>query len=302
MKKCLLSLAISLLLTNLAWAGCSDHSVKLQVLGSGGPEFTDKRASSSYLIWVDQKAVALIDMGSGSSLNYEHSGARIEDLDVVLFTHFHVDHSVDFPALVKASYFSKRSRALPVFGPDGNDWMPSTTEFLNSMFGAHGIYRYLQDYLKPDNPDHYWLESHTVTLNHRNIQTFKINTSLKVSAIQVHHGPLPALAWRVDSHGCSVTFSGDMNNNYHSLEILARNTDILVAHHAIPENATAVARQLHMPPSEIGKIAKKAKVKKLVLSHRMMRTLGKEKTTKQLIRKSYSGTLVFANDLDLISP
>ncbi|MEE9493695.1 MAG: hypothetical protein V3W04_10010 [Gammaproteobacteria bacterium] len=30
-----------------------------------------------------------------------------------------------------------------------------------------------------------------------------------------------------------------------------------------------------MPPSEIGKIAATAKVKKLILSHRMLRTLGR---------------------------
>lgn len=33
----------------------------LQVLGSGGPELTDKRASSAYLVWIDNKAKILID-------------------------------------------------------------------------------------------------------------------------------------------------------------------------------------------------------------------------------------------------
>jgi ribonuclease BN (tRNA processing enzyme) len=53
-----------------------------------------------------------------------------------------------------------------------------------------------------------------------------------------------------------------------------------------------------MPPSVIGAIAARAHVKQLVLSHRMLRTLGKEDQTQTEIRHSYSGPLAFANDLD----
>jgi ribonuclease BN (tRNA processing enzyme) len=294
-------LLVSLLLPNITWANCLDHSIKLQVLGSGGPEIDDHRASSSYLVWADNKAVALIDIGSGASLNYELSGAKFDDLDVIAFSHFHVDHSADFPALVKGAYFSTRQRSLPVFGPDGNDFMPSTVGFVNKMFAADGSFGYLSNFLEPSS-DNFWLDPKSVTMTKNVIQTFKINTSLTLSSIPVHHGPIPSLAWRVDIDNCSITFSGDMNNNFHSLEKLAKHTDILVAHNAVPEQATGVARNLHMPPSEIGIIAQKAAVKKLVISHRMNRTLGKEKETEHYIRNAYSGEVIFANDLDLIEP
>jgi len=52
-----------------------------------------------------------------------------------------------------------------------------------------------------------------------------------------------------------------------------------------------------MPPSVIGEIAAQAKVKKLVLSHRMNRTLGKETQTLSSIKKHYKGEVDFANDL-----
>ena len=67
---------------------------------------------------------------------------------------------------------------------------------------------------------------------------------------------------------------------------------------AVPEGASGVERKLHMPPSVISQIAADANVKSLVLSHRMMRTLGKEDQTQAEIRKHYSGPLAFANDLD----
>ena len=34
-----------------------EQNIKLQVLGSGGPELTDGRVSSSHLIWVNDQAV-----------------------------------------------------------------------------------------------------------------------------------------------------------------------------------------------------------------------------------------------------
>jgi len=81
---------------------------------------------------------------------------------------------------------------------------------------------------------------------------------------------------------------------------LAMNADVFVAHNAVPEGATGVERRLHMPPSVIGEISEKAHVKELVLSHRMLRTLGKDSQAQTLaeIKKRYSGPVVFANDLD----
>lgn len=122
---------------------CEKNRVNLQILGSGGPELNDGRASSSYLVWLDKKAAILVDAGSGSSFNFERSGAKIDDLKAMLFTHYHVDHSADFPAYVKGSFFTSRDEDLLIYGPDGNDVMPSTTQFVNEVLGENGVYKYL---------------------------------------------------------------------------------------------------------------------------------------------------------------
>ncbi len=92
-----------------------------------------------------------------------------------------------------------------------------------------------------------------------------------------------------------------MNGDWHTLEKLAGGSNILLAHNAVPEDATGAARNLHMPPSVIGRIAARAQVRQLVLSHRMRRTLGQEKTTRQLIAEHYTGPVIFADDLDCFS-
>jgi len=79
--------------------------MRLQVLGSGGLEINDGLASSSYLVWIDNKATILIDAGGGCSLNFEKSGANFNDLKVILLTHLHVDHSVELPVYIKLVSF-----------------------------------------------------------------------------------------------------------------------------------------------------------------------------------------------------
>jgi ribonuclease BN (tRNA processing enzyme) len=276
-------------------AGCNNSGIWLQVLGSGGPEINDKRASSAYLIWHEGRARILIDMGGGSMLRFEQSGAQLNDLDLILLTHLHVDHSADLPYLVKASYFTGRERDLPIYGPTGNQLMPATAEFVRNLFGPAGAYRYLAEYL--DGSGSYRMLPQDITASGKTRQPVLQSTDYRVDAVPVHHGPIPALAWRVELAGKVLVFSGDMNNDNDTLAGLASGADWLVAHHAIPEQAGRIARNLHMPPSVIGQIAGRANVKHLLLSHRMRRTLGHEAESRQLISQQYRGPVTFVDDM-----
>ena len=269
-------------------------TVSLQVLGSGGPESGDKRASTSYIIWIDGKSRVLVDFGGGASLRFEEVNAKIADLDVILLTHLHVDHTADLPALLKSSFFTRASGKLYIYGPEENDFMPSTKSFVKRLFKeGKGAWQYLGDHLNGDAQ--LQLKAHNVDES-RKIKVIYAQNGIKISAVSVHHGIIPAVAYRVNVGNKSITFSGDMNGDYHTLERLAWKTDILVAHNAVPKGARGVAAKLHMTPNTIGQIAEKSKPKKLVLSHRMLRTLGKESQTKREIRKYYKGSLKFAND------
>jgi len=269
-------------------------TVSLQILGSGGPESGDKRASSAYVIWIDGKSKVLVDFGGGASLRFEEVNAQIADLDVILLTHLHVDHTADLPALLKSSFFTGASGKLHIYGPEDNDFMPSTKSFILRLFKeGKGAWQYLGDHLNGDA--RLQLKVHNVNESKKTKVIYAQN-GIKISAVSVHHGIIPTLAYRVDVGKKSITFSSDMNGDYHTLETLAKHTNILVAHNAVPKDARGVSAQLHMTPNIIGQIAAKAKPKKLVLSHRMLRTLGKESQTKSEIRKYYKGSLKFAND------
>ena len=70
----LLSCAFS---PSAAAQSCGSQGVAVQVLGSGGPELQDKRASSSYLVWENGQARVLVDAGGGSALRFgERAGPK----------------------------------------------------------------------------------------------------------------------------------------------------------------------------------------------------------------------------------
>jgi len=280
---------MSLVALNANAAGCGAHGVAVQVLGSGGPELQDKRASSSYLIWHDGVPRVLVDSGGGSALRFGESGATMSNLDVILLTHLHVDHTADLSALVKSAFFEDRQRPLPLFGPPGNQNFPSTTRFIQTLFGnPNGAYRYLSEIP---------ITAHNFVSGSNEIRQIYDTGGIRIVAAQVVHGGVPAIAYRVELDNVSIAFSGDTDGNNGNLERVAHNADLFVAHNAVPEGATGVERSLHMPPSVIGKIASAAAVKQLVLSHRMLRTLGRETETLGAIRSSYSKAVTFADDL-----
>ena len=266
------SLSIPLFLLVFLWLNCafvlaSDgqtcgrEGIAVQVLGSGGPELQDKRASSSYLVWQDGQARVLVDAGGGSALRFGESGAKMSQLDVILFTHFHIDHSVDFPALIFSSWFEDRNRPLPVYGPTGDSEFPSTIDFVRAFFNArNGIYRYLSVVLVPEEEGGYELQPHSVAGNPSSVAFH--GEHLSAYAARVIHGAVPALAWRVEIGGKSIVFSGDTNGEGADLVQLAKDADLFIAHNAVPEGATGVERRLHMPPSVIGQIAQEAHVKR----------------------------------------
>lgn len=283
------AIVTSLIALSASATGCGSHGVALQVLGSGGPELQDKRASSSYLIWRDGVPRVLVDSGGGSALRFGESGATVSNLEVILLTHLHVDHTADLAALVKSAFFEDRQLPLPLFGPTGNQNFPSTTQFIEALFGSSkGAWRYLSEIP---------LEAHNVVSTPNQLRQIYDTGGIRIVAARVVHGGVPAIAYRVELDNVSLAFSGDTDGNNGNLERLAHNADLFVAHNAVPEGAAGVERALHMPPSVIGKIASVAAVKQLVLSHRMLRTLGRETETVDGIRSSYSGAVTFADDL-----
>lgn len=277
---------------------CGEGGVWLQILGSGGPELTDRRASASYVLWVDDQAKVLVDPGPGSALRFEEAGARFEDLDAILLSQLSADHTSDLTAFLGGSAYVERKRSLAVLGP-ATDAAADTTiqRFLERAIGRDGLYPHLASLLEA-RPGGYQLRPMGVpSTGSRRWSRFGTET-VRVASIPVHHGRTPAVAWRVEAKGLTVTFAGDFDNEGNLMQSFAKGTDALVIHHAVGEGVRGTLADEYVTPTQIGRIAAESNARMLILGHRMMRTRGIETQSEAAIRRHFANAVIFANDLE----
>jgi ribonuclease BN (tRNA processing enzyme) len=272
--------------------------IAVQVLGSGGPIADDKRASTAYLVWVDGKSKFLIDAGGGSFVRFAETGASFNDLDFVGLSHFHTDHSADFVALLKSGNFSGRERSLSVAGPSGDGPFPGFDAFLQSLIGENGAYAYLSGYLDGSGG---LVRLETSEVSDPATVFDDPDGEIRVDAMHVPHGIVPALAFRVQIGDTRVVFATDQNGSDPDFAAFAKGADLLVMHLVIPQDATGVASRLHARPGVVGSVAAAASAQQLLLSHFMARSLRDLDGNVAIVRARYDGVVHTADDLMCIA-
>jgi len=304
------------------------------VLGSGGPLATESgRASAGYLIYINGVAKILMDAGGGTYQRLGQSGADIKDLDIILLTHLHLDHMAELPSLVKSMYFNNRQYNVPngtfppgrtapftVYGPSTNGvpfppvlgadptvpQYPDTSAHVDAQFDLNtGINRYLNIFTRAISGGIFKYRTHDVSPNWQafNPETIYDQDGLVIKAVGVNHGPVPALAYRIDYKGKSLVYSGDTSSVGTNMIDLSKDADLLIYDTALlaetpPNDTFNIFYALHTTPARIGQVAHQAGVKKLILSHITPQTEGHDSELKTRIRENgFHGAIKVAKDL-----
>lgn len=288
----------------------------ITVLGSGGPMAMSERASAGYVIYINKVPRIMMDGGGGV---YERMGkGHIFDLlrlDTWLLSHLHIDHSADFPAIVKSMYFLRRGynqkTPLLVVGPEAWGHFPSTKQFVADYFDPDkGTYRYLHDFLDTVLAKDMQIETKEVPYDYEKVKSpveVLEKDGIRITSIPVMHGPreakTPSVAYRIDYKGRSITYSGDLNLHTDNLITLAKGTDVLIVDASLgPAQKFEPPSLYHPLPDDIGKAAKAAGAKKLVLSHFMPPYIpAKIDRIVEAVKQHYDGPVVVAEDLMTIA-
>jgi len=246
--------------------------MKLTVLGSGTIVPSLARASSSYLVETSD-ATILVDMGADSLRRMTEVGVGIRDIDAVLLSHFHPDHSAGLVPYLFASKYaigSVRDQDLTLIGGMEH------SVFYENLKAAH------EGWIVPDQ---YALELVEALPG----EEYRVG-DVAIGFSSVSHNP-ESLAFRLEAGGVALVYSGDTDWS-EDLISLASGADALILECSFPDEMKVPG---HLTPTEAAEMAEQSGVGTLILTHFYppMETVNLD----AVVASRFSGSLIIARDL-----
>jgi ribonuclease BN (tRNA processing enzyme) len=250
----------------------------------GGPLPTKDRAQSSNLLVVNG-TLYLIDAGGGVTRRIVQAGYDFRKVGKIFITHAHSDHTAGIATLLVSEWEYQRAEPIDIYGS-----------------GVEALVKGAIDYLTP-NAEIRWAEGKqrpmTDLFHGHDVAPGLVyqDANVKVTAIENTHfhfqpGTLPygkykSYSYRFETPGRVVFFTGDTGPSDAVVE-LAKGAELYVTETTSPDDVVELFKrngawqaktpseqegflrhmhEEHVTPEDIGKMAAKAGVKAVVMTH-----------------------------------
>ena len=251
------------------------------VCGSRSPINDPARAETCILIQAG-KDIYIFDTGGGSIANLHNWNTPWDRVKAIFYSHLHSDHIFDIADFHQATWINGgRKSKQKVYGPEGVQML---TDGIELAYTKDYFFRneHHGDTIAPLNVAGF--DTHTVDLNN---PVLVEDGNLKITAYGVSHDPVdPALGYRIDYKGRSVSISGDtiydenLINNSQNVDVLFHESMSLDLVNLINKNAERIGNRMaakvtidiqdyHTPIPDIVRAAQEANVGHLVFYHHL---------------------------------
>ncbi|PZQ65400.1 MAG: MBL fold metallo-hydrolase [Phenylobacterium zucineum] len=305
-------LALSACLAVAAPAMAAPPALTFTTLGTNsGPIPRKDRSEPANLIRYGDQLI-LADVGDGAAEQLAKAGVAIDDIQTVLISHLHFDHTGGLFAFLALRYQTSGPNPVTIYGP------PGTRETVGRLFAAmeHGGHA-IQTMRMAGGPD-----AGVKVVEIEDGATFSAG-DVRVAATSNSHyvtlkskaEPQPlSLSFRFDAPGRSILYTGDTGPSA-KVEQACKGVDLLVSEMMDP--ALAIARikisrpggppaiydlvedhfrREHLSPTEVGKLATACGAKTVVATHISLER-DELASARRQIAAGFNGKVVLAEDL-----
>jgi len=280
-------------------------------LGTSQAIPTAKRNHTAVLMQYKNENI-LVDCGEGTQRQFRKARINPCKLTRILITHFHGDHILGLPGLFQTLALNNYNKTLQVYGPRG------TKRFIDlicrlfifreklkiNVQEVSGKFLETQDFYFEAFPlvhgapcnAYVFVEKDKRRLDKKKLQKLKLPNSPLLGELQkgkdVEYKGKTIKAEEISfvEKGKKIAFIFD-TSLCESCYKAAENSDLLIAEATYTEKEKELAKEYkHLTAKQAAEIAKRAKVKKLILSHISQRYQGKEKIILEEAKKTFEET------------
>ena len=246
--------------------------MRLVTVGTGTVVPDPQRASACH--WVDDgETSVLLDCGAGALQGLARCNLAWGELGHLVISHFHVDHIGEIPSLIFAmrhGLAQPRTAPLHIWGPTGTERLfDAWATALGSWLTEPGFNITISE-LRPGQP-------------------------ARLGGLSVDTAPTPhtdeSLALRIAAADSVLVYTGDSGPS-DELPALAGGADLLLAECSLPDE---LALDLHLTPTSLARLAKTARVKRLVVTH-VYPQLQLQDACALIRAAGYDGEIILAED------
>ena len=277
--------------------------MRIILLGTGTPVLDPDRQQSALVVDLGDKKL-LFDAGRGVTSQLARAGIQPQHIDAVFITHHHYDHISGLGEFLLTAWNNGRETPLNIYGPRG------MAEIVAVLFGqvyardiAFALFNEtdavdIRDLVQVTEVTSGW----TQESGGRKVNTEYVEHG---NSLGLSHEQWPCLGYRLETAGKVIAVSGD-TVACQGLDQLAQGADVLIqcCYRAEDEITTpAIERQAKYviaSSGQVGKIATRNQVKKLVLTHIRPKSKTLMRLLAEDVRKDYDGELIVGEDLMVI--
>ncbi len=290
-------------------------------LGTAASVPTSQRGTAGFLVRRGGDRL-LIDCGEGTQRQLLRSGVGLVDVDEILLTHYHADHFLGLPGMLKTFGLRGREAPLAIYGPPG---LRNLIASLDQVFGRLPYRLELVELERGDWIGHDGYRVDTFATDHgvpsvgyaiiEDVRPGRFDLD-EARRLGVPDGPMfgalqhgdpvtleggrqiePGMVLGPARPGRRIVFSGDTRPCPATIEAAA-GADLLV-HEAtfLDEEAARASQTGHCTATQAGQIARDAQVTMLALTHLSTRHLVRD--IRREAEREFPNTVV-PRDFDVI--